>query len=106
MGAAINPKFATMKPETVAMNSLFMKRQPFSHEQEFRFVLKTEDFMQNDYPKFSIDVNSVIETILFDPRISQEEYKKGEKELRELGFRNRISKSSIYTFEPFSIKSK
>lgn len=98
----INPNIATRTPNIIAMNSLLQKRNAFSHESEFRVLLENNDTSIGAFPKFPINIDS-ISSILFDPRIRDDEFMDKKKIIRGLGYRNRISKSSLYTFSELNI---
>jgi hypothetical protein len=95
----ISPQAAMQLPKNIAMNSLFQKREAFSHEKEFRFIVMMKKVLRKKYIEFPINLNEVIETIMFDPRIDNTIFEQRKRELKKLGFAHTIRKSSLYTFD-------
>jgi hypothetical protein len=73
--------------------SLLFKRKEFSHENEVR-LLYTE--AKNKIHKFEIDPEGLFEEALFDPRMDEQKFVEARKELRDLGYKNRVEMSSLY----------
>lgn len=90
------------------MNSLFIKRNEFLHEQEIRFVLwlSGESSYKNT---FSLHVNpfDLIEEIAFDPRLKENEYQSKKKDINTI-IENKIPiiKSDLYAFDKLTIDLK
>ena len=85
--------------------SLYLKRQEFSHEEEVRIIISyaTDDpRINNDNIIFQIDPNSFIEEILIDPRLIGTEIERVIREqLVVMGAQvNKISTSQMYNFTP------
>jgi len=83
--------------------SLFIKREPFRNEEEFRIgvyhfselddiILELSESIFN----YDIKFNDVFEEIVFDPRVSNEKYNGLKDVLKNLQFENPIYKSDIY----------
>lgn len=82
-------------------NPLFNKRDTFEHEKEVRilYIAPLKDKEQchtTDFISYPIDVNDVIEEICFDPRIGNDLFEDHSIALKQVGFRNNITKSSLY----------
>ena len=85
--------------------SLFLKRQEFSHEEDVRIIISyaTDDpRINNDIIIFQIDPYSFIEEILIDPRLIGTELETVIREqLDEKGAQlNKIHTSQMYSFTP------
>ena len=90
--------------------SQFLKRTEFEHEKEFRFI-KMLDYQSaskiSDYRRlaFKIDVDSFIEKAVLDPRLGDEEFKDIKQKLIHMGIEeSKISRSTLYQFEPITIE--
>lgn len=82
-------------------DSLFIKRNEFSHENEVRIIIHKafgEYENQKQLLSFIIDPNSLIEEVTFDPRIYDGQFELNSKVLKSVGYENRITKSGLYTF--------
>ncbi len=67
---------STSSINKMIIESLFMKRNNFSHEREVRiaYILPTHA-LNPDLVEFNIDIHDFIENITFDPRIDEAYYK-------------------------------
>lgn len=99
--------FNNIFPETE-----FMKRQEFAHESEFRVIVMLDSEQTRTYSQikrlaFSINPNDFIEEYCLDPRLQDTEYEKQKEELIKIGAdKNKIMKSNLYKFMPFSFNVK
>jgi hypothetical protein len=84
--------------------SLLFKRTPFKHENEIRLIYNSYGKFESELLKFEIEPLNLIDDIVFDPRIKYEEYRKYEKQLRELNFKNKIVKSNLYQIPNLKIR--
>ena len=75
--------------------SLLYKRKEFSHEKEVRLIYWTDKCV-GEFLKYSIDPNSVIEEIVFDPRTDINFVKAFTILIQKAGFNNKIAQSSLY----------
>lgn len=77
---------------------MLVKREPFNHEQEVRLIYVEHRKEQGNDPLFfiNVDPSKLIEKIILDPRLSADDVKEREAELRCLGFRGPIVKSELY----------
>ena len=91
-------------------DSLFLKRDEFIHEKEYRIVksLDSETVESISTAKriaFRINVDDFIEKYVFDPRISDECYNCLSQELIRNGVNpTKISRSKLYDFDPITIQ--
>lgn len=94
--------FSDLGPQ-IMRESFFIKRLAFEHESEIRLVIQktvkeNEEYLRS-HLKLNIEPNDFIDEIQFDPRITQNVFKNYETIIRNLGFKNKISKSSLYSFD-------
>jgi hypothetical protein len=92
-----------LKSNSNGFDPLFLKRESFADEREFRIGIRhffslTENILdQSDSVfRYDIDVNSVFDELVFDPRISQYKFEGLKSALENLGFKNPITKSTLY----------
>lgn len=94
------------------VNSLFIKRDSFSHEKEYRLIAWLADVDENnkhvvccpDHIDLSIDPLQMIYEVSLDPRLTKEEAEllKNAIALR-LGGKCRVSQSTLYKFKQHTI---
>lgn len=77
--------------------SLLYKRREFSHEREIRLIYSGPDGdCTNDVYPFSIDPNTVFESLTFDPRMNPELRKAYRLAFDNKGYSGRVLKSTLY----------
>lgn len=88
--------------------SLFFKKAAFDYENEIRFVFNAQSDITEDkssvnkwdvsekYFYFKIDINDVIEEIVFHPLITNENRELIENEIRKYDYKGELYKSSLY----------
>lgn len=88
-------------------NSLFMKRMEFEHEDEVRLIIhkltsEEDDAKGIEHQFVDIKFNPLetIDEVTFDPRLSEEVFKRNRHILKKLGFTKRINQSKLYHFNP------
>lgn len=93
------------------VQSLFIKREEFAHENEIRLIIhkyidreEESKGVEKNHLKLQVDPNELIEEITFDPRLDDERYKTYKYVVERLGFTNQINRSSLYKFERPTIK--
>lgn len=90
------------------LQSFFVKRNSFSHESEYRLIYMSKDIHgeESGVKQLVIDPLSFIENIYFDPRADDNYVKRCTLVLTEcFGYpRDRIKKSSLYSFKPLSFE--
>lgn len=90
------------------IQSLLFKRKPFKHENEVRLLINTKFKTQRGeftYP-YRFNPLEIIDDIVFDPRISFDEFREYKTQLRKLNFTKRIVKSKLYNMPDFVIKTQ
>ena len=85
--------------------TLLIKRLPFSYEEEVRIIVKAGESYDttNSLLKIELDLNQIIEEIIFDPWISDEMFNDKTEELRNNGYLGEIKKSKLYEEPHFII---
>ena len=87
------------------MDSIFIKREEFSHEQEIRFVLwKLDEYEPKDGICLHVNPFDLIEEIALDPRLDEEQFP-SQKQIIDTIISNRIPiiKSELYNFDRLMI---
>ena len=78
------------------LDSMFLKRNEFSHEKEFRIIIRglkatIKPYQQLPrYLNFPVDPNQFIEKIAFDPRLEFATYKLLKEALIKIGYPNKL----------------
>ena len=87
------------------LDSLFIKRKEFKHEEEIRLIihkiLNIEEQFKGIIPKniiLDIDINNFIDEVTFDPRLNHDEFLNYCKILKKLDYKNPINQSELYKF--------
>lgn len=92
------------------LNSMFLKRNEFSHEKEFRIIIRGLDPQIKstrelpDFLFFPIDPDEFIDSIAFDPRLGNIAYRTNKEVLLKIGYSKNILRTSLYRFEELSFK--
>lgn len=88
-----------VKLQDLIINTLFVKREAFKHECEFRVVIQIpsiSSFSKDDHLLIPFDT-SIIQEFVIDPRLQEEQSQEVEKELLKLGiYQYKIKKSKLY----------
>ena len=94
------------------LDSLFLKRDSFAHEREYRLIAWLADFDEKNRPvancpnhiELPIDPLQIIYEVSLDPRLTKEETElfKNAIALR-LGGKCRVSQSTLYKFKQHTI---
>lgn len=84
--------------------TLLIKRVAFSHEAEVRLLFQETDNTKKHRPirAFPCDPNSLVESILLDPRWSPAEARSAEAQFRCFGFAGEIVHSPLYRLPSFA----
>lgn len=86
--------------------TLLFKRIPFKHENEVRIIYNSLGKIKDDLFKFEINPLTLIDDIVFDPRMYYTDFKNYKTELRKLGYKGRIVKSNLYKIPNLKFKFK
>ena len=87
-------------------DSFFIKRDAFSHEQEYRIVV---NYTREIKPTlcFRCDPEKLIKSYLVDPRLNKYEYEAVKSALLSVGVsESKIAQSSLYDFHPQKVEMK
>lgn len=87
--------------EFYSMNPLFYKRYEFAHEREVRLILRIMDseipsFLNEKIFPYHIDPNFLFDELVFDPRMNDNQFESYKMFLRKNGYKNKITKSTLY----------
>lgn len=76
---------------------LFLKREAFSHENEWRVVLYGEGGDPTPTGmSVPVDANRLIDSLLVDPRANRSELELVTRAFRDVGYIGRIKRSALY----------
>lgn len=108
----INGFLNKMEQNNINWNSdtidcLYMKRLPFTHEEEVRIIISHDTEQQKEeYLSYTINDMSVFEEFTLDPRLEDDEVTFITNELVQLGVdKGKVAKSPLYDFTPRRIKT-
>ena len=94
-------------------DTLLFKRKEFQDEREVRILLNNlPDYMdqililQDDIFKYDIEINELIDRVIFDARMSKIHYKAIYDYIRNLGYENNITKLDTYDLPDEEIINK
>lgn len=91
----------------ILLDSQFIKRREFIHEKEFRLIIScsdtTKDDKKRDHLIIKVEPNKFIHEVVFDPRLDDRTFYMRSKLISKLGYKNRIKKSSLYSFKPLTV---
>lgn len=86
---------------------IFLKRDPFSHEQEIRMVFQTASnhaFYGKENLEFAIDPNNLFDGVLVDPRLENKDFEQIRELLLSLDYKNTVEKSNLYGSRTFEVQ--
>ena len=96
--------------ERALIESYFIKRKEFTHEEEIRTTIifdPSDSEIQNNFIYWSINPNDIIEELVADPRLNDEEYQYVHDQLVKAKARPEcISQSELYKFNRATIQIK
>ena len=87
-------------------SSFYFKRWAFRHENEIRIMFNKHDEHSDDFFKYDVDPNDLIDEIVFDPRMNTEEYHRRKREIRSWNFNKNVIQSGLYKIKDFRIQLK
>lgn len=101
-------------PEDVGVSENFLKmaerfmikRLGFSYEHEARLICLNEKGKCDEYYRYRMCPNSMIDQIKINPRVSWREYKALKCTIRKLGFDRKIGRSELHDMRPRKVVSK
>jgi len=78
-------------------STFFYKRVAFRHEKEIRIIYNAlNNSAENPFFKLGVNPNQLIDEIVFDPRMTNEDYIRHKRQVQDLGFQNSIVHSGLY----------
>lgn len=83
-----------------------IKRLGFSYEHEARLICLDEKGNSDEYFRYRICPNSMIDQIKIHPRVSWREYKALKRTIRKLGFERDIGRSQLHDMRPRKVVRK
>ena len=101
-----------MLNEDLNLDSLFIKRESFSHEKEHRLIVRLDKTTENNYLsqdcpdhiELPIDPLQMIYEVSLDPRLTATEFELLRNAIAlRMGGKCRISQSTLYKFKQHSI---
>lgn len=94
--------------QRTSVDSLFIKRNNFSHEKEVRVIYQPDSHSaekSNSLKIYPVDPIDFIDEITFDPRVDDAFYQSALSEIIKYKYPlSRVKKSPLYDFKPTSIK--
>lgn len=96
-------KYVTEVNANSIFESILIKRNEFLHENEIRIIYAAGLDFEKDIKQYNIDINNFINSIMFDPRISKRYETLYRAAIETMGFKNEVTKSSLYEFKQLSI---
>lgn len=98
-------KLGLMELFEKCLNSCFIKRKEFSHENEIRFIITIHDFVDTDIHSvhknelyIPINPTSFVEEVTFDPRLPEDIFLQGKSKIHAKDDSINVTKSRLYDF--------
>lgn len=85
------------------VETLLIKRKEFEHENEVRLIYFSLDSISHNY-SYPFNPNSVLEELLFDPRLDFEEFEMKKGKIKKIGCTIPIFKSELYQIPKLNLK--
>ena len=86
--------------------TLLVKRKAFEHEREVRLLYRSPKATDERTKVFSVDPNSLVDCVVFDPRMCDTEYHAWRRQLDRSGYNGQIRKSSLYSLPDLHLRPK
>jgi len=84
-------------------SSPYFKRWAFRHENEVRLMFNEPYNCQDRFFSLDIDPFDLIDEIVFDPRMSFEDYEEKKSDVINWGFNKRVTQSELYKIKEFKM---
>jgi hypothetical protein len=84
-------------------STFYFKRKAFKHENEIRIMFNSNHNQLSDIFRYSINPYELFEQIVFDPRMSIDDFNFHKQELKNIGFKNSVIQSGLYKIKQFKI---
>jgi hypothetical protein len=83
---------------------MLIKRKSFGYEEEVRLIIRDKTITNSDLLRIPINMNDLVEEIVFDPWIKPDVYEQKRNEIIALGYTGKITRSSLYDKPFFKVK--
>jgi hypothetical protein len=87
-------------------STFYFKRIAFKHEKEIRIIYNGHNNSQFDTFKLDINPNELFDQIVFDPRMTEQDYLAQKERIKQWGFKKSIIQSGLYKLKTFTISLK
>lgn len=84
--------------------TMLIKRKSFEYEDEVRLIVRDKDKRNDDLLRIPMNINDLIDEIIFDPWIKPKIYEQKKNEIIENGYTGNITRSSLYDKPFFKVK--
>lgn len=84
-------------------STFFFKRLAFKHEKEVRIIFNSQFDNAFDIYKINIDPFELFDNIVFDPRMTKEDYETRKHQIKNWGYKKRVYQSSLYKLREFTV---
>jgi hypothetical protein len=84
--------------------TMLIKRKSFGYEEEVRLIIRDKTITNSDLLRIPINMNDLVEEIVFDPWIKPDVYEQKRNEIIALGYTGKITRSSLYDKPFFKVK--
>jgi len=85
--------------------TMLIKRNSFEYEGEVRLIVRDKTKRNDDLLRIQIDINDLVDEIIFDPWIKPDLYEQKKNELIANGYTGNITRSSLYDKPFFKVKN-
>lgn len=83
-------------------STFYFKRKAFKHENEIRIMYNSDNSL-SDIFQYDINPYELFDQIVFDPRMSLDDFSTHKQTLKNLGFEKSIIQSGLYKIKQFKI---
>ena len=83
---------------------MLIKRKSFEYEDEVRLIVRDKNKRNEDLLRIPMNINDLVDEIIFDPWIKPDLYEQKKNELIANGYTGNITRSSLYDKPFFKVK--
>ena len=76
--------------------TLIIKPNAYSYEKEIRLIYRSERNLPENEQNILVEPISLIEEIIFNPRLNRDEFEEYSKIVKNLGYKDSIDRSTLY----------
>ncbi|MEM7087619.1 MAG: DUF2971 domain-containing protein [Bacteroidota bacterium] len=84
-------------------STFYFKRWAFRHENEIRIMFNERIDSDQNILKFDVQPHHLVDEIVFDPRLSEEEFVRRKNLVQSWGFNKKIVQSGLYKIKKFRV---